>query len=88
LPRPRYLFALAKALGVDPAELFEGEGVVTAEMDEWRRTPIKTITISRPKESVQVLDLGSEAWLDIHRGVPWPTALEVLRLLQDGQGKA
>lgn len=81
LPGPRYLVALAKALQVEPWELLEGDPTAHGS-GEWRKTAALT---ERAAESVQVLDLGNEAWLDIRRCVPWPTALEVLRMLKDGR---
>jgi transcriptional regulator with XRE-family HTH domain len=83
LPGPRYLVALAKALRVEPWELLEGEPT-GPPAGEWRKL---AATRERSAESVQVLDLGSEAWLDIRRRVPWPTALEVLRMLKDRRGE-
>jgi transcriptional regulator with XRE-family HTH domain len=87
LPGPRYLFALAKALGMEPWELLEGDASAD-KIGEWRKPAVQTATTGAGAETVQVLDLGSEAWLDIRRCVPWPTALEVLRMLQDGGRKA
>ena len=87
LPGPRYLFALAKALGMEPWELLEGHATAN-DLGEWRKPPAQSARMERAAESVQVLDLGSDAWLDIRRCVPWPTALEVLRMLKDGRRKA
>jgi transcriptional regulator with XRE-family HTH domain len=68
LPRGDRLSALARALGVEMADLVSTEGITSVA----ERTP-----------PVGASDTGNgNAWLRVNQEVPWTTALKILELLK------
>lgn len=68
LPRPDHLKPLAHVLGVAPHELLPTRGVPRTEA---------------PTPPLDVSDAGNDmAWLRINQRVPWPVAVEIMKLIK------
>lgn len=69
LPGPKYLSALAKALGCKKTDLLPGRA---------------TSSGSRSLPDIDVRDAGDgRAWLRVNQAVEWPLALKILGLLKN-----
>ena len=82
LPRPRYLNALSRVLGVTPQELVpadialpESEPEVFSVDDH--RPPVRDL----PSFRLEDVSNGM-AWLQINQKLPWPVVLRILELLK------
>ena len=77
LPRPRYLNALSRALGVTTQDLLPPEDaldVLAAEASD---------TEDRPVPAFRIEDMADgQAWLQINQRLPWPLVLRVLEALK------
>jgi transcriptional regulator with XRE-family HTH domain len=85
LPRPRYLEALSRALGVNKGELV-AEASAACAGDSQQHTPPSSAPIELPdaSPSFHIEDRGGNAWLQINQQLPWPTALKILEVLKGG----
>jgi transcriptional regulator with XRE-family HTH domain len=83
IPSPVYLQALSHALEVSPEELLGEEsskGARAASTNgDARPTPLPA---HRSSGLVEVKDQDGNAWIEIRQEVPWPLALEILKLLK------
>jgi transcriptional regulator with XRE-family HTH domain len=84
IPSPVYLQALSHALEVSPEELLGEENSKSAPAASTngaaRHTPLPA---HRSSGLVEVRDLDDgNAWMEIRQGVPWPLAIEILKLLK------
>ncbi|ALA16072.1 hypothetical protein AL346_20480 [Chelatococcus sp. CO-6] len=69
LPRTEHLHALAKTLGVNPADLIPARGVAS---------------VNTKASPVSMQDLGDgRVWLRVNSTVPWETALEIIRKVKE-----
>jgi transcriptional regulator with XRE-family HTH domain len=80
LPRPRYLEALSRALGLTKGEL------LTEASPAQQHTPLSSAPIELPNgsPSFHIEDRGGNAWLQINQQLPWPMALKILEVLKGG----
>jgi transcriptional regulator with XRE-family HTH domain len=80
LPRPRYLEALSRALGVTKGEL------LTEASPAQQHTPLSSAPIELPNgsPSFHIEDRGGNASLQINQQLPWPMALKLLEVLKGG----
>ena len=71
IPGPPHLGAMAKALGCSPADIL----------------PLRTLpNVDRDTPSLDTRDIdGTTAWLRVNQRVPWPVAIEVMRLLKGAE---
>lgn len=84
LPRSRYLLALSRALEVDPSELLPDR---TVPLYEPTRPSLAGGPSGAPANDqadlVHVRDFGDgTAMLEVHKRMPWETALEVVQILK------
>jgi transcriptional regulator with XRE-family HTH domain len=83
IPSPVYLQALSHALEVSPEELLGEENSKAAPSGSTNGAAQQTPPPARSSGSVQVKDLyDGNAWIEIRQEVPWPLALEILKLLK------
>ena len=85
LPRPRYLEALSRALGVNKGELLTEASPARAG-DSQQHTPPSSAPIELPdgSPSFHIEDRGGNAWLQINQQLPWPMAIKILEVLKGG----
>ena len=85
LPRPRYLEALSRALGVNKGEPLTEASPARAG-DSQQHTPTSSAPIQLPdgSPSFHIEDRGGNAWLQINQQLPWPTAIKILEVLKGG----
>jgi transcriptional regulator with XRE-family HTH domain len=78
LPRPRYLSALSKAVGISATDLISPDDI---------RTPLEPAAIedeaADQAPAFHIKDLADgQAWLQINQRLPWPLALRILQALK------
>jgi transcriptional regulator with XRE-family HTH domain len=77
-PRPRYLDALSRALGVDKNALLSGQpGKIVALLSEAKIEPPGAL----PQFHIEDRG-GGKAWLQINQQLPWPKAIQILQVLK------
>ena len=84
LPRSRYLLALSRALEVEPSELLPDRSVPLYDPE---RTSVPGgpagASSNDRADLVHVRDFGDgTAMLEVHKRLPWETALEVVQILK------
>lgn len=79
-PRPRYLHALSRAVGVPADALLMSEGDAPQAEAEW------TGRADRPAVRIEARS-DSEAFLEINLQLPWRRIIRVMRALKDDEAK-
>jgi transcriptional regulator with XRE-family HTH domain len=89
IPRPRYLAALSRALGVDQGELLtEASAPHVANSSHKPGEPLAGIEIRAGSPSFHIEDRGGNAWLQINQQLPWPIAIQILQVLKGGMSES
>jgi transcriptional regulator with XRE-family HTH domain len=76
LPRPRYLMALSRALGVEPRELLPDRPDLT-DTSTSRSACVDMVQVRDDSQGTALLEMS-------HR-MPWQTAVKVMRILKSGE---
>lgn len=79
VPRPRYLIALSKAVGVALEDLLPSDETIEATQSE------PDGLLAEPVPAFYIEDLSDgQAWLQINQRLPWPSVIKILQALKGG----
>jgi transcriptional regulator with XRE-family HTH domain len=84
IPRPRYLEALCRALGMRQSELLpgRGEGSAGGRANGKELVSGDSLPQSATLPAFDIKDHGGTAWIQINQQLPWPVAIKILQALK------